>query len=72
MNRVIATKKHYFSKAWNEPAKINVWDTSSFVLLTLGGYGFGLYGVVVRRHNLLWLLAAPIPAALGLLVNYRR
>ncbi len=72
LNRVVATKKHYFTKAWDEPAKINVWDTFAIGGLLLGGFAFGTYGVVIRRYNLLWLLAAPIPAAYGLLVNYMR
>ncbi len=72
LNRVVATKKHYFTKAWDEPAKINVWDTFAIGGLLLGGFAFGTYGVVIRRYNLLWLLAAPIPGAFGLLVNYMR
>ena len=72
LNRVIAGNKHYFTKAWNEPAKINVWNTAPLAFLLAGGFAFGTYGVVIRRHNLLWLLAAPIPAAFGLLINYKR
>ena len=72
VNRVLGGAQHRFSKGWREPAQINVWDTTSLFVLLAGGFAFGGYGVVVRKHNLLWLLASPLPAALGLLVNYSR
>lgn len=62
----------FFTKGWNEPAKLIGWDTPVIAFLAGVGGAFGLYGKFVKSGNWLWLGAAAIPLFAGLAVNKSR
>jgi hypothetical protein len=71
LNRVLGGST-YFTKGWNEPAKLIGWDTPAMALLGGVGGAFGLFGKFVKGGNWLWMTASSLPLIVGLLVNRSR
>ena len=71
VNRVCSGTFQYICHANNEPAKLVTYDLRTLAFFIGGGGAFGFYGKFVCGFNWLWLGAAVIPMAGGLLLNGR-
>ena len=70
LNRTRGGLFNYYTKGFNEPAKVLCWNPVALLTFLGAGSAVGLYGKFARGHNILWYPASVLPFAFAMLVNY--
>lgn len=52
---------YFFTKSPKEPARIFAWRWLEMGSLTAAGWGIALYALMIKRYNILWIVAPFIP-----------
>ena len=72
VNRVMGTMECKFQRCKKYQARLTGWNPLITSLYLAGGCGFGFYGLLVKRYNILWLPAAFLPVTIYSAISYYR